>query len=258
MSDFTCAECKRPLTSYRLSANDPWVHKPCYHCVTLPQLQADVARRRALGRVVVGIDLDRALDAYRKLPPFKGHLGRVKLEIVHRLAKGTRGSAWCRQRRIRLAVGPEATPERVLEVLVHEMVHLALPDRVGHGERYRLAFRRACLELWGIDVPLDATPIYGIIAYGMGDVLTEKLGEKIARGEVDLFPPVSTAQAPKPTRSERMTALVEKRATHAAKMLARAEKRAQTAQKLLTKWRAKMNYYERQAARKTSGAESAD
>jgi hypothetical protein len=200
---------------------------------------------------VAGVDLDRALAAYRKLPPFVGNLGTVRLEVAHRAAHGTRGTAWTVQRRLRVAAGPDATPERVLEVLVHEMCHLACPRREGHGERFRLTFRRACRELWGINVPLDAPARQGCVAYGMGEIATVALKEKLARGEVEVFAPALAPQAPKPTRAERSAALVEKRAAHAARMLARAEKRSKAAQRALTKWREKVRYYERVAAKKT-------
>jgi hypothetical protein len=219
-------------------------------CVVLPSQRRDLARRRALGHVVAGIDLDRALAAYRKLPPFAGNLGKVRLEVAHRLERGTRGTAWPIQRRIRIAAGPDATPERVLEVLVHEMCHLAVPHDTKHGERFRRAFRRACQECWGLDVPIDVPAVQGCIAYGMGQVATEALKGKIARGEIELFLP--TAPPAKPSRAELTAKTVEKRAAHAAQMLARAEKRAKTAQRVLSRWRKKVGYYERQAAKRAS------
>ena len=248
--DFKCPDCGHSVGASRADKEAPWMPAPCYQCVVLPAQRRRVAARRALGHVVAGVDLDKALATYRRLPPFRGALGIVKFEVAHRMELGTRGTAWPRRRRLRVAAGPDATPERVLEVLVHEMVHLAVPSDTHHGERFRLTFRRACRELWGIEVPLDAPARGGVIAYGMGDIASELLREKIARGEIELFPP--TKKAPKPSRAERTSELVEKRAAHAVKMLARAEKRSKAAQKALTKWRVKVNYYERQAARKVT------
>ena len=151
---------------------------------------------------------------------------------------------------MRVAAGPDATPERVLEVLVHEMCHLAVPNDTHHGERFRLTFRKACRELWGIDVPLDAPARGGVVAYGMGDIASEMLKEKIARGEIELFAPTPKKETPKASRAELSAKLVEKRATHAVKMMTRAEKRAKSAQRTLTKWREKVRYYERKAAAK--------
>jgi hypothetical protein len=244
MTNGNCQRCNLPLVVLHDAAE-----AACFRCDILPAKRRGAVQRRALGRVAAGVDLDKALAAYRKLPPFAGNLGKIRLEVAHRMARGTRGTAWTVQRRIRVAVGPDATPERVLEVLVHEMCHLAVPRDTHHGERFRLVFRRACRELWGIDLPLDPPARQGCVAYGMGDIATDHLKKKIASGEVELFPP--TAAPPKPTRSERTTALVEKRAKHAAQMLARAEKRARVAQRTLAKWKQKVGYYERQAARKT-------
>lgn len=249
---FHCKDCGGSVGSRRASAEAPWEPADCYRCVMLPAQRRAVAARRALGHVVAGVDLDQALAAYRKLPPFVGNLGKVRLEVAHRMELGTRGTAFNRQRRLRVAAGPDATPERVLEVLVHEMCHLALPNDVSHGERFRRVFKRACQELWGIDVPLDAPPRQGVIAYGMGDLATAALKEKIARGEIPLFPPASTALALKPTRAQLSAVLVERRAAHAARMLARAEKKQKAAQRALTRWRKKVRYYEQQAAKKST------
>lgn len=238
---------------------EPWPDgKPghCWDCVrekraaALKEKQRAATARRKLGHVVAGIDLDKALAAYRRHPPFIGCLGKIKLEVAHRIERGTRGTAWTSRRKIRVAAGPDVTPERVLEVLVHEMVHLAVPSDVHHGERFRLTFRKACRELWSIEVPLDAPARMGVVAYGMGDIASEMLREKIAKNEIELFPPTVKEAAPKPSRSELSAKLVEKRASHAVKMMARAEKRAKSAQRTLTKWREKVRYYEKKAASK--------
>lgn len=249
--DFRCEKCKRPVGARRLSLEHDWERQRCYWCVTVPALRRDVARRRALGHVVAGIDLDKALAAYKKLAPFKGSLGRRKivLQVAHRMEGGTRGTAFMRERRIRIAPGPDATPERVLEVLAHEMVHLACPNH-HHDERFRRVFRRACLELWGIEVSIDAEPSMGVVAYGMGQIATEKLREKIAQGVIELFPPDPKAEEPKLSRSARMAQIVDKRAAHAMTMHRRALKRLKRSKTIEAKWRKKARYYERQAAKK--------
>ncbi len=247
--DFRCETCGRPVGAYK-DGHD-WEPNDCYWCVLLPGLRRDVARRRKLGHVVAGVDLDKALAAYRMRAPFRGSLGKVRLEVAHRMRGGTRGTAYMRQRRIRVAPGPDATPERVLEVLVHEMVHLACPNH-HHNERFRRVFKRACLELWGIDVPLDAKPSLGVVAYGMGEIATKKLREKIARGEIELFPPDPKVEELKPSRAEVMANVVEKRAAHAMTMHRRALTRLKRSKTIEAKWRTKVRYYERQAAQKGS------
>jgi hypothetical protein len=155
------------------------------------------------------------------------------------------------QRRIRINAGPYATPERLLEVLVHELVHLACPNH-HHDERFRRVFKRACAELWGIDVPLDAKPVCGNVSYGMGEIAVEQLGEKIERGEIDTFPP-DAKPAPKKRRAEATAKSVEKREAHALAMHKKAVTRLKRAKTIEEKWRKKVRYYERQAAKKGVG-----
>jgi len=208
----------------------------------------ETTERRKLGHVAAGVDLDKAIAAYRHVAPFRGALGPIKLQVVQRTDRGTRGTAYMARRKIRIAVGPDATPERVLSLLVHEMVHLVMPRDVHHGERFRLTFRRACLNLWGIEVPLDAPPRGGVIAYGMSDLAEKLLQEKIARGETALFPRAPTM--PKPSRAELSAKLVEKRAAHAIKMHTKALSALKRAETREAKWHKKVRYYERQAAEK--------
>jgi hypothetical protein len=248
--DFKCPK-GHPLGARRKSLDHDWEPDPCYWCVTLPAKRRDVARRRALGHVVAGVDLDKALAAYKQMPPFKGNLGRRKitLEVGHRMDGSVGGRAWLRQRRIRVAAGPDATPERALEVLVHELVHLACPNH-HHDERFRRVFRRACLEIWGIEVPIDAKPFMRNISYGMGEVAAKLLGKKIDREEIDTFPPDPKPKTP--SRAAAMAEVVEKRAAHALAMHKKAATRLKRAKTLESKWRKKVAYYERQAAKKGS------
>lgn len=250
--DFRCNKCDARLGAQRDSGEAPWRPSPCYRCRDLAA-RAEAALRRRTPYIAAGVDLRKALAAYRKLPPFKGALGPVKFDVGHRAEGGTCGRAWP-PRRMRVVVGPDARPAKVLEVLVHEMVHLVLPSREGHGERYRLTFRRACRELWGLDVPLDVEPVNGAIAYGMGEWVCQELDVLIGLHAVELFPPDAPVTTERPSRAALTDALVERRAAHAARMLGRAEKRAKAAQRTLTKWRAKVRYYERAAARKGSSS----
>lgn len=249
--NFKCEKCGRGLGASRASVDAPWVPARCFYCESKLAAKA-AAERRKLGHVVLGVDLDKVLAVYRKSPPFVGNLGHVKLEVGHRAEGGTCGRAWTRQRRMRVAVGPGATPARVLEVLVHEMCHLACPPREQHGERFRLTLRRAARELWGIEVPLVAGKNRGEeknAAYAMDRLITAELEKKIAAGGVELFP-TSKEEAAKRTRAEASKLLVEKRAAHAVRMWWRWERKAKAAQRAMKRWRAKVRYYERAAARR--------
>lgn len=214
----------------------------------------DASNRRKLGSVVSGIDLSLAFAAYRKHPPFVGNLGRhVKLVVGHRAEARWSGHAAVYRRKIRVAFGPSATKAEVLEVLMHEMVHLACPRRENHGERFRLSLRRAAKELWGIEVPLLKPSERGAeinAAYAMDRLIMAELEKKIAEGAVELFPPIPKTETPRLSRAELAAKTVERRALHAIKMEARAEKRAKSAQRILAKWRAKVRYYEKRAASK--------
>ena len=225
---------------------------PCFDCARRG-LQRDAARRRKLGNVAAGVDLDAALAAYRRRAPFLGNLGCITLEVGQRAEASWSGRAFTTRRKIRVAFGPSATRAEVLEVLVHEMCHLACPPRTGHGERFRLTLRRAARELWGVEVPLLRSSERGEehnAAYAMDRLIMAALEARI--GEVETFPAVvAVAAAP----VARVAALVEKRASHAARMLARAENRAKNAARLLSKWRQKVRYYERRAAASAGRAE---
>jgi len=241
--DFRCSKCGRSVGASRETPG-PWIPAPCYRCETLPAERKDVARRRALGNVAAGIDLDLAFAAYRKRPPFVGNLGAIELTVGHKANGHFSGHAKPRSRKIRVAFGPAAKPEHVLEVLVHEMCHCACPPREWHGERFRLTLRRAASELWGIDVPLLTGKNRGEernAAYAMDRLIMTELEKKIALGGVDLFPPAP--KAPKPSRAELSKKLVEKRAAHATKMLARAVARLRRAETIEKKWRAKVRRY---------------
>lgn len=201
--------------------------------------------------VAAGVDIKKAFAAYRKLPPFVGNLGHVKLVVGHRAEAKWSGHAKTYRRQIRVAYGPSATKAEVLEVLMHEMVHLACPRREGHGERFKLTLRRAARELWGIEVPIIQGKDRGDrhnAAYAMDRLIMTALEGLIADGKAETFPYEPETKTKRPPVN-----LVEKRAAHAVKMLARAEKRAKAAQRTLTKWRTKVRYYEKQAAKRGSG-----
>ena len=254
--DFRCDDCGRSVGARKRGPDHDWEPQECFWCRRKEQ-QRDAARRRKLGHVVAGVDLDKALAAYKEMHPFKGNLGRRKitLQVVHSGSGSVRATAYTLQRRIRLVAGPRSKPARLLEVLVHELVHLACPDTEHHGERFRRVLRRAFLELWDIAVPLNPEPRWGVIAYGMDEIAIDVLEEKIERGEVDVFPADPTPEAPpkKTNRAEVMAKVVEKRAAHAMVMHKKSVTRLKRAKTIEEKWRKKVRYYERQAAKKGGG-----
>lgn len=260
-ADFKCEVCGGSVGSERSGYGMPWKPSKCFRCES-KRFAKEAAARRKLGAVAAGVDIKKALAAYRKLPPFVGNLGHVKLKVGHHAESKYSGHAKTYRRELRVAYGPSATKAEVLEVLMHEMVHLACPRREAHGERFKLTLRRAARELWGIEVPMVQGKDRGDehnAAYAMDRLIMKALEGLIAEGKVETFPYVSGANPrsgggevrdseASGAKGPRKLTLVEKRAAHAVKMLMRAEKRAQAAQRTLKKWRQKVRYYERVAA----------
>lgn len=220
--------------------------------------------RRKASEARLDLDVEAFVKQVKALPVFKDcprSIRHTKVVLVH-TAFTTGGRAHGnRMARIRVTFAPVMgnngkTEEEnyrtrlawTLETVVHELVHCALPDYTNHNERFRLVLARAVRELWGIEVDPNPAGENGRVArYGLDAIIEAKLEEALAAGAVD-YP--RRVEAPKPPRAVVMASLVEKRAAHAAKMLDKAEKRAKAAQRVLSKWRKKVNYYERQAARK--------
>lgn len=218
-------------------------------------------RRRESPRAIASVDVDEAVKRLREVPVLRETLGkrRVKVDVTHRARGCCGGQAFqvsVKSRRFpryagRVYVygGPEATPQRVLEVVIHELCHLATPG-CSHNERFRRVFQRAVLEAWGIAVSIDLERGHHENAsYAMGEVVTAKLSEMIQGGvlDVSVFAPRPVA---KKSRTERANETVEKRATHALKMLSQAEQRLKIAKIVHKRWATKVRYYERAAARR--------
>jgi hypothetical protein len=194
-------------------------------------------------------DVKALLAAFKKLPVFRTtpvSLRSVKLDLGRGKSAGCSGRAFSRQRRLRFVVGFYANGADVAEVLLHELVHLALPSGTAHGERFRLVLARAAREAWGVVLDPNPEPesalwgSRGIAAYVLDRQIQAALLPLLASGAVTLpfFPPG------KP-RHEKLASIVEKRAEHAAKMLARAERRLKLARTIAGKWKKKVSYYER-------------
>lgn len=188
--------------------------------------------------------------AYRSKPKFADESG-LAVDVGHTAWNACGGRAW--QKKIRVYGGPTSTPANVLEVVIHELCHVALPARHHHDERFRRVFQRAVREAWGIEAPLTAPARAGCKAYGVGDLVREKLEQLIADGAVTVHAPKPVQKTP---RSKLAEALREKRAAHAETMLRRAEKRLKIAKTVQRRWAQKVRYYERVAARKATKEES--
>ena len=172
----------------------------------------------------------------------------VKLNIVRSAKPGyIRGTAFLRSRRLRLVIGPWVPGSLVLGYFLHELVHLALPRRTHHNERFRRTLARAAEEAWGITV--DPNPPKGrrrVLAYEVDSAIETKLRVLLDQGELDI--PLAAA-TPRPSRQEHIERAVAARAAHAMKMHKRATTRLARAKTLERQWRSRVRYYERKAAK---------
>jgi hypothetical protein len=118
-------------------------------------------RQRGQIRVINGVDIDQAVVEFRKLPVFRDHPIpsplRVDVSIAAHRPTHYRGTAFYKSGRIRIMSGRETPPARILEVLLHELTHMALPGH-GHDELFRKTFARAVREAWVLEIPID---LYG-------------------------------------------------------------------------------------------------
>lgn len=232
----------------------PEGHGPlCYWCHVDEQRRerqrAAAKRRRDNPRALAGVDIDRAVAAFRKLPALRpllasalGKRSKIVVQVQHRAAGGCGGRAW--KRRVLVFGGPNATAARVLEVALHELCHVALPGH-HHDERFRRVFARACREAWGIEVPVDPPAVQGVRAYGQGQIAVELLAPLVESASVATYPPEPAR--PRPKRD-----VVAERAEHAAAMLKKAETRLKLARTIRATWAAKVRYYDRAAAKRGS------
>lgn len=79
-----------------------------------------------------------------RIPPFK-------LRRSERRKDCASGHAWSAGRMV-VTAGVDAPLERVLYVILHELVHVALPSNVHHGRRFWATLREATEEAWGVQV----------------------------------------------------------------------------------------------------------
>lgn len=254
--DFRCDVCGKSTGSSR-KQSQPWEPSPCHWCARKERARDAARRRRQSPRVLGGVDVDEAVEHLRTVEPLKSLLDarrKIRVDVGHTADVGTLtcgGRAFISKTRPRMRVygGPDVVPERVLEVVIHELCHLALPAGVSHGERFRRTFARAVREAWGVEVPVDLSRDgHKNASYRMGWLVIEQLRDLIASGSVNTYPPEPAE--PKPSRAERSAELVERRAAHAAKMLAAAERKLKLAKTVHARWRTKVSYYERVAAKR--------
>jgi hypothetical protein len=131
-------------------------------------------KRRPAGYYeVAGIDLAEEMQGLCGLPVFGGPDGPLACEVprldVRRPSKRPRrnlGFAVPGERRISVTAYPGIRPGDALEVLLHELVHIAI-GRQGHswhGRTFRSTLRRAMREAYGVAISPSAASIHGAYA----------------------------------------------------------------------------------------------
>jgi hypothetical protein len=164
-----------------------------------------------------------------------------------KLVKSRAGSG-----RILLTIGRDVTAARVLLVLLHELTHIACPDK-HHGEAFCAKLVKTARELWG--VKLDGwcfvTPgIFTKRAYAIDHMITTELQALLNAGAVTPSAAQVTEPAEPVSLDSRRQELVRKREEHARKMLSKNERQLKAAQARVQKWRGKVRYYEKSAAKR--------
>ena len=144
-----------------------------------------------------------AVSEFRKLPVFREYPlpTPLRVDVAHYAyqPKRYRGTAFYRSGRIRIMGGAETPPARTLEVVLHELVHLATPDH-HHDALFRKVFARAVREAWIVEIPIDLKSAHRghLRAYAMGDYLVGKLFDRPPR---TLYGYSATGAKPKSVRA---------------------------------------------------------
>lgn len=246
---YSCLACRMLVEPY----SDGTPVSGCWNCIQKKReeyLKADRQKDRRLRAIAKTYDIDVLALARQlaKLPVFKDtpySVGRVRVKVSY---AASRGGGHGSRSGILVRVSPGVDVAHIMETTLHELVHAALPRSNNHDERFRLTLARAAREAWGVVIdPNVRQHSSRIKAYVLDDRIEAVLRYELGEGRVT-YP--KKQPVAKKSRAELSVALVEKRAAHAVKMLVRAEKRAKTAQRSLTKWRTKVRYYEKVAAKR--------
>jgi hypothetical protein len=226
--------------------------------VTHPHL-AEINRaardRRALVRAWLPLDVPTFVRQVKALPIFKDcprSIRQTKVKIVP--AAFNNGGRAHGNRFVRIRVTPTSHLAWILETIVHELVHCALPDGVVHNERFRRTLARAARELWGVEFEPNPMNEHGrVLRYALDGKIEEYLRSALDAGldyPKRTLSAISSEEDIAARRKAETAARVEKRSAHAARMLALAESRLKRAKTLEKKWRLKVRRYERLAAKK--------
>lgn len=148
--------------------------------------QKIAAERRKQPFLVLGFDLREELYKMACTETLRPNLDLrrlPKLTIRHSQYSGSGGRAYLVSNRIILTLGYDVTPARLLELLLHELVHHACPRKTHHGFLFIYRLNRAAEELWGIFIEDVYTVERGsnrVKAYAVDALITEQLALQFA------------------------------------------------------------------------------
>lgn len=124
----------------------------------------------------------------------EGPLPAIRWRAYSRPDHTAWGTSW--GPRITMRLGPAASIEGAVEVLLHELVHSSCPNR-HHGELFCRRLIACAREAFDLDLRpaelLALPPAKGRIAYAIDDVIRERMeaaavGEKIRTGHAFVLP----------------------------------------------------------------------
>lgn len=209
--------------------------------------QRSAAERRKTPHVFAGVDLQAEAKRYCRALG----LALPEIRFRHSPKQHSSGRAWSHRRRVVLTIGCSPLSD-VLELLLHELTHIATPGH-HHDETYRATLVRAAREVWGVDAAGWLSVERGAEkcrAYAFDRRLAAELGERLGQGlYVPVLVPAQVAPAPTvPSLAERRQARAQSREAHVRKLLAEHERKLKREQRLVKKYRVKVRYYEQRAA----------
>jgi len=224
--------------------------------------------------VFKGVDLKLLVERFWRMDAMRVddacHAPEVRFRSSERGDYVT-GRAYTAMRDIVMTIHVGASIERVVEVLLHEIVHCSCPLKESHGELFCRRLIACAREAFGLD--LDTSALLAISpeakhrgrrAYAIDEVITDamvaaKIGDRLRLDPSVRFdppPPESPADVAAHKDAARASRVAE-RERHARAMLATWEKRLAAAKTRAAKWRSRVKGYERrelQAAKRRGGA----
>jgi len=209
--------------------------------------------------IYCGIDLKKLAARLWKLDAMRGEDAVPEMRIRAARLGRVSGHAKIQRKIISLNLGDNEL-DRIIELVLHELVHCACPPYEYHGELFMRRIISCAREAFGLDLNtatlLDTDILhYSKRAYAVDERIIEamktaKIGERL-RADSELrfesLPP-ETEQQIAEHRAAARSHLIDKRANHAREMLARWESKEKHAKRLVSKWRTKVRYYERRGS----------